>query len=124
MSDIYGEKSFDYRRNDFSKLSVEKQYAIYICGNQVVHPPMMYLGELFAREGEKIIGFLKVKLRETDDDATIRDLVRLFSEMSRLGTYDVAKDDELMRLISVRLAGMKDPGWREVTEQMVNRIKE
>lgn len=30
---IYGEHSLQYRGNDFSNHNIDKQYAIYICGN-------------------------------------------------------------------------------------------
>jgi hypothetical protein len=120
---IYGENSLQYRMDDFGNYDVDKQYAIFICGNQFVHPPMMYLAELLAKEGDKIVGFLKTKLREAGDDLTIRDLVRVFADMNRLKTYDVASDEELMRLISERLEGMKDPGWKQITRRMASRIK-
>lgn len=84
---------------------------------------MMYLAEIFAREGNKVVGFLKTKLLEANDDLTIRDLVLVFSEMSRLKTYDVANDNELMHLISDRVGGMKDPGWKQTTREMVAEIK-
>jgi hypothetical protein len=121
---IYGEKSLQYRKDDFGKYDVDKQYAIFICGNQYVHPPMMYLAELFAKEGAKVVGFLKTKLLSADDDLTVRDLIFVFTEMSRLKTYNVATDDELMHLISERLEGMKDPEWKRTTEQMVAEMKQ
>jgi hypothetical protein len=120
---IYGEKSLQHGETDFSNYDIDKQYAIYICGNQFVHPPMIYLGELFAREGNKVVAFLKSKLLEANDDLTVRDLVLVFSEMSRLKTYDVANDGELMYLISERVGGMKDPGWKQTTQEMVAEIK-
>lgn len=120
---IYGEKSLQYRIDDFSNYDVEKQYAIFICGNQFVHPPMMYLAELFAKEGDKVVGFLKIKLLETKDDLTIRDVVFVFAEMSRLGTYNVNKDEELMCLISERVVGMNDSDWRRITERKLIGIK-
>jgi len=120
---IYGEKSLQYRGNDFSNYDIDKQYAIYICGNQFVHPPMLYLAELFAKEGNKVVGYLKLKLLDANDDLTIRDLVLVFNEMSRLKSYDVANDDELMHLVSQKVEGMKDPGWKQTTQEMVAEIK-
>jgi len=84
---------------------------------------MMYLAELFAKEGEKAVGFLKAKLEEANDDLTIRDLVLVFTEMNRLGTYDVVSDDELTHLMLTRVERMKDPDWKQITKQMLTRIK-
>lgn len=120
---IYGKESLQFRPNDFSNYDIDKQYALFICGNQYVHPPMTYLAELFAKEGDKVVDFLKGKLVVAKDDLTIRDLVLVFAEMTRLRTYDVAKDERLMHLISERLEGMKDPEWRRITEEMAARIK-
>ncbi|HTZ38598.1 MAG TPA: hypothetical protein VMB77_00455 [Syntrophales bacterium] len=113
---IYGKNSLQFRKDDFSSYDIDKQYAIFICGNQYVHPPAMYLAELFAREGGRVVEFLRIKLLEANEDLTIRDLVLVFVEMSRLKTYDVASDDELMRLMTDRVEGMKDPDWKRIAE--------
>jgi hypothetical protein len=120
---IYGEKSLQHREHEFSKYDVGKQYAIFICGNQYVHPPMMYLAELLAKEGGKVVAFLKMKLLAVKDDLTVRDLIFVFAEMNRLKTYNVAADHELMNLIVERLEGMKDPDWKQIAGQMVDEIK-
>lgn len=123
IDEIYGKKSLQYRENDFSNYDIDMQYAVYICGMQFIHPPMMYLAGLFAKEGNKAVGFLKTKLMEANDDLTIRDLILVFNRMSWLKTYDVANDDELMHLISDRVGGMKDPGWKQTTLEMIAEIK-
>lgn len=111
------------REDDFVNYDLDKQYAIYICGMQYIHPPMMGLAVLFAREGSKVIDFLKTKLVEANDDLTIRDLVLILNYMSGFKTYNVANDEELMHIICERVEGMKDRGWRESARQMVTEIK-
>ncbi|MBF0523955.1 MAG: hypothetical protein HQK56_02525 [Deltaproteobacteria bacterium] len=131
IGEIYGKESLEYRGDDFHNYPFEKQYAIFICGNQYIHPPTIYMSELFAiyvaklfaKEGNRIVAFLKMKLLEANDDLTIRDLILVFSEMSRLKTYDVASDDELMRLMFERVEGMKSIGWKEITLRMLAEIQ-
>ncbi len=83
----------------------------------------MYLSQPFAEQGSKVVEFLKTKLAGAQDDLTIRDVIRVFVEMSRRGTYDVAKDPSLMRLLTERAAGIKDAEWRRVTDQMLRDIR-
>jgi hypothetical protein len=90
---------------------IETRYAIYLCGNQYMRPATQYLAEPFARGGKSVADFLRSKLAQANDDLTVRDIVRVFEEMSRSGTYDVANDRELMQLISARAEAMKDAEW-------------
>lgn len=108
---------------EFGDYDVEKQYAIYICGNQYMHPPMIHLAEPFAREGEKVVDFLKARLLETDDDLTVRDIVVVFAEMRIQKTYNVAGDGDLMKIIQEKVSSMKNPDWRRLSEQELNEIR-
>jgi hypothetical protein len=106
---FYG-KPLDVRISQFVAADLDKQYAIYICGNQYLEPPATYLAEPFAREGSDVVGFLKERLSQANDDDTIRDVVLVFAEMSRQRTYDVVGDGDLMRVIDDRVAAIKDEG--------------
>ena len=77
-----------------------------------------------ALEGEKVIGLLKVKLMDAQDDRTVDDIVRVLKDMVRLDTYDVIGDEELMRLVDERVKGMKDPRIKETTEQELDAMRE
>ena len=98
----------------FASHPFEEQYAIYIYGTQVRHPPAIYLARPFGSEGDKVVASLSKKLIEAHDDLTIRDLATVFSEMSNQNTYDVAGDERLMRLLSDAVAGMKNPAWKAI----------
>jgi hypothetical protein len=106
------------------RADIEKQYAIYICGNQYLEPPATYLAEPFAREGAGIVGFLKNKLSLASDDGTIRDVVLVFKAMSRQRTYNVAGDTELMKVISEAVGRVKDPFWKKTSEQFLGEIRQ
>jgi hypothetical protein len=75
-------------------------------------------------EGEKIIGLLKTKIMDTQDDWTVDDCVLVLKDMVRRETYDVVGDEELMRLVDERVKAMKDPRIKEMTEKDVDTIRE
>jgi hypothetical protein len=108
---------------EFSDYDVDKQYAIYICGNQYMHPPMIHLAEPFAKEGEKVVDFLKARLLEASDDPTVRDIVLVFTWMARQKTYDVVGDSNLMRITEERVSRINDPDWRRLSEQNLSEIR-
>jgi len=107
----------------FVAADLEKQYAIYLCGNQYLEPPATYLAEPFALEGGRIVGFLKDKLSRASDDGTIRDVVSVLEEMSRQRTYNVGDDSKLMKVVDDRVAAMKDKDWKRLVEQRVKEIR-
>jgi len=119
----YFRESRQHTMAEFGDYDVETQYAILICGIQYVHPPMLEWGELFAREGENVVHFLKTRLFEADDAPTIRDIVYVFTEMKRQETYDVAGDGELMRIMEDKADRISDPDWRQLVEQDMNEIR-
>ena len=120
---FYGEP-LKTRLAKFSDADLEKQFAIYICGNQYLEPPAMYFAMPFAREGHRAANFLRTKLAQTTDDGTIRDIIMVFSEMQRQGTYPVASDRELIQLIHSSVARIKDATWRQFAERKVTEITE
>jgi hypothetical protein len=121
LSTFY-EKPLRERIASFDSYSLDNQYQIFICGNQMLHPPAIYLARPFAGRGEIAVPLLKAKLMQASDDLTIRDIVRVFVEMKRLNTYDASKDSVLAALISRKVAGMHDSGWRDIAQKNVNEI--
>jgi len=106
----------------FGSLSLPEQYDVYLCGTQVVHPPLIHLAQPFAKDGKAAVEFLQSKLEGANDDSTIRDIVMVFTEMQRQGTYDVAKDPALMQTIRASTSRVKDSGWRQFVTQRVGEI--
>ena len=120
---FYGEP-LKTRLAKFSSADLEKQFAIYICGNQYLEPPALYFATPLAKEGRRAAKFFRAKLPEATDDGTIRDIIMVFSEMQRQGTYPVASDRELMQLIHSSAARIKDAAWRQFVERKVTEITE
>lgn len=110
------------REAEFVEYDVATQYDVYLCGNQVIHPPTMY-ADLFARKGEKAVGFLKTKLSQATDDPTIRDIILVFNQMHRQKTYAVAHDRELMDLMTASVGKIEDAFWRDFAEEKLDEVK-
>jgi len=82
----------------------------------------MYFASTFAQGGRSAADYLKSKLAQTNSDATIRDIINVFVEMQRQGTYQVAKDAALMQEIQASVDRMKDPDWKRFVERKVSQI--
>ncbi len=106
----------------FKKYSLDEQYDIFLFGNQVVHPPAIYLARPFAEQGPTIVPFLKAKLESTQNDVTIRDIVMVFSELAELKLYSFSYDSALLVLIDKKVNDMKGI-WKETTLKMVSEIR-
>jgi len=109
---------------EFKRFDFEKQYAIFICGRQYTYSYAYEFDEPFALVAGKAIGFIKARLMEARDDQTVRDLILLFWEMQRVGSYDVAGDEELMRYAQERVEGMKYERWKRLSEEYLKDIRE
>jgi len=121
--DAFYAKSLKERISTFPRYSFEEQYGIYLYGNQVQHPPAIYLADPFAAQGKSIVSLLSDRLRAATDDLTIRDIVMVFSAMSRAKTYDVAGDEHLMKLLEGSAKRMKDPDWRALVEKEISTLQ-
>lgn len=110
------------RMKKFGSYELEEQYRIFICGNQVMHPPAIYLAGPFAQQGAPAVVFLKEKLANANDDLTIRDIVLVFTEMKRRNTYDVAEDQALITLIAGSVEKMQDKDWKRMTQENLTEI--
>ncbi|MGC1547038.1 MAG: hypothetical protein WA777_00765 [Rhodanobacter sp.] len=121
LSTFY-EMPLKQRLATFDSYSLDNQYQIFICGNQVVHPPAIYLAEPFARRGANAVPFLKAKLAQASDDLTIRDIVLVFVEMKRLNTYSISNDAFLAALVKRKVDDMRDANWRAVAQGNVSEM--
>jgi hypothetical protein len=122
-SETFFRKPTTVQMAEFSDYSVKDEYALYICGSQVREPPSIHLAIPFAKKGKAAVGLLRTKLAATRSDLTIRDILFVFEEMERLRSYDVASDDDLMKLIDVAVDRVKDPVWKKQCEQSVKEIR-
>lgn len=106
----------------FDSLDIEQQYRLLVIGNQVIHPPALYLTERFAKRGAEGGEFLVGKLASTKSETSIRDIVAVFAEMQRSGTSDVRSNAKAMALIQAQVSSMKGQ-WALTTRRMVEEIQ-
>jgi hypothetical protein len=116
-------KPLEAQQADLRSFALEDQYRIYLCGNQVIHPPTMYLVESLAQGGKGVADLLKGELSKSNTDATVRDIIMVLREMQRLGTYDVAQDRKLMQLAADSISKMRDKDWRQMANEMLLEIE-
>ncbi|MFH0726835.1 MAG: hypothetical protein V2B19_10870 [Pseudomonadota bacterium] len=122
-SDFYHKYvSTSERIKQFKNYSLEEQYEIFEFGNRVVHPPATYLDSPFAEQGPIIVPFLKMKLEATKDEATIRNIALIFSEVARLKLYDFSKDTELMNLLNQKVNNMQG-SWKNIALKFLSEIQ-
>lgn len=108
----------------FTRSDLEIKYQIYVCGNQWIHPPALYLAESFAVGGEPVATFLRQKLEQTRSDTTVLDIIRVYAEMQRQGTHDVRGDVELMKLLDDRVQAIRDEYWRKYCAEILGVISD
>lgn len=112
----------------FAEYAFEDQFNIYLYGSECQqpvdfdHPDTPYLARAFAEQGPVVVMPLKRKLIATTDDQTIERILSVFREMKRLGTYEVAGDGELVRVMVDSLRRVKDPFWRRRAAKKVAEI--
>ena len=106
----------------FKNFGVDEQYSLFLYGNQVMHPPALYLARPFALNGLKAIPFLEAKLLATKSELTIRDISKLVLEIATLNQCDFPYDSDLVALLSKRANAMGGI-WKNVTLQTISDIK-
>jgi len=116
------EQPSDKRVAEFGKLDIETQYCIFLYGNQVIHPPAIYLATEFAKQ-PSVLPFVTIKLKETKDDLTIRDIVYVISELERMKLYAVGRDKDLMALLNNKANEIKNDSWKKLTIETLNDLE-
>lgn len=120
--DFFHNKTTAEQERQFTNHSLDEQYELFIFGNQVVHPPATYLAYLFAKQGPRIVPLLKFKLKTTQDEVTVRDIVLVFAWLARLKLYDYPEDPELTNLLD-RKANDMHGIWKNTTLEMISEIR-
>jgi len=111
------------RMRTFRTHPLDVQLALFLYGNQKVHPPAQYLADCFALSGPDGVTLLRERLGMPGSDLDIRDMAMLLETMQAAGTYDVRHDAQLMGRLSERIATMRDQGWKSTALSMLKRIE-
>lgn len=107
----------------FRQHALDEQLDLYFYGNQIRHPPAIYLARCFALGGERAVDLLRAKLSSKNDDLTVRDISVLLAAIDAMGKYDVSKDAALMNALRSQVANMQDQGWRDTAEKKIASIE-
>lgn len=110
------------QQKSFRHHHLQDQLDLFFFGNQVRHPPALYLAQCFALNGTPAVELLRSKLKEDNGDLTVRDIAMLLSTIDAMGKYDVVADSQLMALLKQKIAKMQDDGWRDTAERKMNGI--
>lgn len=110
------------QQRTFRQHALEDQLGLFFFGNQVRHPPALYLAQCFALNGAHAVELLRSKLNVDSDDLTVRDIAMLLATIDVMGKYDVARDTQLMAALRSRVTQMHDEGWRNTTERKIANI--
>jgi hypothetical protein len=81
------------------------------------------LGPLFAREGATIVGSLKHKLEQAENDETILYTIFIFGDMKRMNSYSVSADEALMNVISDSVQRMEDERRKRSAERELEELR-
>ncbi|UFZ07192.1 hypothetical protein LQG66_13180 [Bradyrhizobium ontarionense] len=92
--------------------SRERKWRMFKYANQVVHPPMIGLASVLARDGEPMLRLILASLDTTDNDLDYRDALQVFAEMERAGTYRICADRPVLAKIEDYRDRIRDAGWR------------
>lgn len=123
LAETYFGQSTNVMEDEFPSYDIDMQFQLYICGNQYIHPPLIFLKTPLAMQGEGVAAYLEGKLIDPEiDDLTIRDIVLVFEEMEYLNSYDVRDDTALRELLQAKSREIEDPELRAFVQEQVAEI--
>ncbi len=124
LAKTFFKQPYNVRIKDFGTHNINKQYAIYICGNQYIHPPMLQLAGIFVNERDGIVltDYLRSRLLETEDDITVQAIIILFNEIDKQKKYNIVSDNELVLLLKEKISYMKDDDWKNFSQKILTQI--
>ncbi len=109
---------------EFSKLDLETQYTIFICGQQRMGPlGRPELSEAMAMEGAPAEIFLRHKLVDARDDLTIRDVIFVLTLMQLRGTFRISDDPGLIELLRTKAASIRYGDYRRMVEGWIAEVE-
>ena len=110
-------------REEFRKLDLETQYAVFRYGMDTREPPAMGLASLFAERGEGAVRLVRVRLSTDEDDVGVRDAIILVLRLKTRGTYDVTGDAQLMTLLKAKTDRMVRREVRLNWEELLRELE-
>jgi hypothetical protein len=75
-----------------------------------------------AQGGAEAAQFLGQKLGATNDEFDIIDIISVLDQMSRLRTYDIAGDEQLMATVLDAADRVETDIWKNLVQRKINQI--
>jgi len=117
------DKSYEETIAEFrAESDLDAKFRFYLCGMETVHPPTMYLIEVFAEDGAAAVPFLVSKLEQAMDDVSVLEILWVFERMEFLDAYDVAGDPALRRLLRQKVDALETETWKKNGEKTLERM--
>jgi hypothetical protein len=86
-----------------------------------MHPPARYLARPFAERGAEVVPYLRIRLAETKNELTLRDIAAILVELKQLENYDFSEDN-IVDMLDEKEKSMRGP-WKNVVRSMVDDLK-
>src|SRR5690349_7961374 len=74
----------DEQVEKFHNYDLSTQYELLIIGNQLIHPPLIFLTREFAKNGAPAVPFLYDKLASAKKEVTVRDIANTLTRMQNM----------------------------------------
>ncbi len=110
------------RLERLDKYSLEKQYKIFLYGNQVIHPPAKILANPIAKKGQQAIEYVLEQLKTSNNDLDFRDSLVIFDAVQRGDYYDICSDSRVIKTIRANNLKVKNLDWRKVYNQILEGL--
>lgn len=102
--------------------NLEDQYKIFRYANEA-EPPDIELAEAIAKQGKVAVPFLEEQLRADTDDVAVRDLLQVFYDMQRSGSYNVGGDGQLMLMLQRSVERVEKRPWGPTCQRILSGIQ-
>jgi hypothetical protein len=103
---------------------LDTQIAVYLVGMRAMRPPVSYLADAIATNGQPAVPVILQRLRTANDGFGRSDLILILESMVCFQGVDLRTNAQAMEVISSVTATMKVEAARATAEAMVKTIKD
>jgi hypothetical protein len=107
---------------EFGKQNLNNQWEILQYAMECIHPRRLEYYKFMAQGGAEAAQFLGQKLGATNDEFDIIDIISVLDQMSRLRTYDIAGDEQLMATVLDAADRVETDIWKNLVQRKINQI--
>jgi len=105
----------------FKTLPIDKKVDFHLVKMRF-HPPVLSFAYDIAGEGEKNLPYLLERLERESNEMRKHDIIVIFGAIQTI-SVDLRKRDDVMSRLQTVVDQMKEPIWKEMSEQSLQDIK-